>query len=54
LTFLTPNERAYELSATRLQDDQGALSGVIVVFHDITRMRQFEKHTQGIRRQRQP
>ena len=42
LTFLTPNERAYELSATRLQDHQGALSGVIVVFHDITRMRQFE------------
>jgi two-component system phosphate regulon sensor histidine kinase PhoR len=42
LTFLTPNERAYELSATRLQDTQGALSGVIVVFHDITRMRQFE------------
>jgi two-component system, OmpR family, phosphate regulon sensor histidine kinase PhoR len=42
LTFLTPNERAYELSATRLQDRQGALTGVIVVFHDITRMRQFE------------
>ena len=42
LTFLTPNERAYELSATRLQDRQGRLTGVIVVFHDITRMRQFE------------
>jgi two-component system phosphate regulon sensor histidine kinase PhoR len=42
LTFLTPNECAYELSATRLQDHQGALTGVIVVFHDITRMRQFE------------
>jgi two-component system phosphate regulon sensor histidine kinase PhoR len=42
LTFLTPNERAYELSATRLQDRQGILTGVIVVFHDITRMRQFE------------
>ena len=42
LTFLTPNERAYELSATRLQDHQGILTGVIVVFHDITRMRQFE------------
>ena len=42
LTFLTPNEHAYELSATRLQDDQGVLTGVIVVFHDITRMRQFE------------
>ncbi len=42
LTFLTPNERAYELSATRLQNHQGALTGVIVVFHDITRMRQFE------------
>jgi two-component system phosphate regulon sensor histidine kinase PhoR len=42
LTFLTPNERAYELSATRLQDHQSTLSGVIVVFHDITRMRQFE------------
>ncbi len=42
LTFLTPNERAYELSATRLHDHQGTLSGVIVVFHDITRMRQFE------------
>ncbi len=42
LTFLTPNERAYELSATRLQDSQGTLSGVIVVFHDITRTRQFE------------
>jgi two-component system phosphate regulon sensor histidine kinase PhoR len=42
LTFLTPNEHAYELSATRLQNDQGVLTGVIVVFHDITRMRQFE------------
>jgi two-component system phosphate regulon sensor histidine kinase PhoR len=42
LTFLTPNEHAYELSATRLHDDQGVLTGVIVVFHDITRMRQFE------------
>ena len=42
LTFQTPNERAYELSATRLQDHQGVLSGVVVVFHDITRMRQFE------------
>ena len=42
LTFLTPNERAYELSATRLQDRHGAVTGVIVVFHDITRMRQFE------------
>ena len=42
LTFLTPNERAYELSATRLQGSQGVLTGVIVVFHDITRMRQFE------------
>jgi len=42
LTFQTPNERTYELSATRLQGDQGVLTGVIVVFHDITRMRQFE------------
>jgi two-component system phosphate regulon sensor histidine kinase PhoR len=42
LTFLTPNERTYELSATRLQGGQGVLTGVIVVFHDITRMRQFE------------
>ena len=42
LTFLTPNERAYELSATRLQGSQGVFTGVIVVFHDITRMRQFE------------
>ncbi|HUJ08499.1 MAG TPA: ATP-binding protein [Verrucomicrobiae bacterium] len=42
LTFLTPNERAYELSATRLPDQTAAFSGVIVVFHDITRMRQFE------------
>ena len=42
LTFLTPNEHAYELSATRLQDGHGVLTGVIVVFHDITRMRQFE------------
>jgi two-component system phosphate regulon sensor histidine kinase PhoR len=42
LTFLTPNERACELSATRLQGRQGAFNGVVVVFHDITRMRQFE------------
>ena len=42
LTFLTPNEHAYELSATRLQDDHGVLTGLIVVFHDITRIRQFE------------
>ena len=42
LTFLIPNERAYELSATRLQDGGGKVTGVIVVFHDITRMRQFE------------
>ena len=42
LTFLTPNERTYELSATRLQSGDGAVTGVIVVFHDITRMRQFE------------
>lgn len=42
LTFLTPNERAYELSATRLQGRGGAFTGVIVVFHDITRIRQFE------------
>ncbi|HTS16912.1 MAG TPA: ATP-binding protein [Verrucomicrobiae bacterium] len=42
LTFLTPNERTYELSATRLQDSRGAVTGVIIVFHDITRMRQFE------------
>jgi two-component system phosphate regulon sensor histidine kinase PhoR len=42
LTFLTPNERAYELSATRLQDGDDLVTGVIVVFHDITRMRQFE------------
>jgi two-component system, OmpR family, phosphate regulon sensor histidine kinase PhoR len=42
LTFLTPNERAYELSATRLQGGNSTVTGVIVVFHDITRMRQFE------------
>jgi two-component system, OmpR family, phosphate regulon sensor histidine kinase PhoR len=42
LTFRTPNERAYELSATRLEGNDGAVTGVIVVFHDITRMRQFE------------
>ena len=42
LAFLTPNECTYELSATRLQGSQGAVTGVIVVFHDITRMRQFE------------
>ena len=42
LTFLTPHERACELSATRLQGRDGASTGVIVVFHDITRMRQFE------------
>jgi len=42
LTFLTPSERTYELSATRLQDRTGAAAGVVIVFHDITRMRQFE------------
>jgi two-component system phosphate regulon sensor histidine kinase PhoR len=42
LSFLTPNERTYELSATRLQGSDGTVTGVIVVFHDITRMRQFE------------
>jgi two-component system, OmpR family, phosphate regulon sensor histidine kinase PhoR len=42
LSFLTPNERTYELSATRLQGSHGAVTGVIIVFHDITRMRQFE------------
>jgi two-component system phosphate regulon sensor histidine kinase PhoR len=42
LTFLTPNERDYELSATRLQGHAGAFTGAVVVFHDITRMRQFE------------
>ncbi|HUJ71530.1 MAG TPA: ATP-binding protein, partial [Verrucomicrobiae bacterium] len=42
LTFLTPNERAYELSATRLQGHDGAFTGAVIVFHDITRMRQFE------------
>ncbi len=42
LSFLTPNERTYELSATRLQGNHGAVTGVIIVFHDITRMRQFE------------
>jgi two-component system phosphate regulon sensor histidine kinase PhoR len=42
LSFLTPNERTYELSATRLQGGHGVVTGVIIVFHDITRMRQFE------------
>ena len=42
LTFLTPSECAYELSATRLQDGRGAVTGVIMVVHDITRIRQFE------------
>ncbi len=42
LSFLTPNERTYELSATRLQGSHGEVTGVIIVFHDITRMRQFE------------
>ncbi len=42
VTFLTPNERVYELSATRLQGHDGALTGAVIVFHDITRMRQFE------------
>jgi two-component system phosphate regulon sensor histidine kinase PhoR len=42
LSFPTPNERTYELSATRLQGSHGVVTGVIIVFHDITRMRQFE------------
>ena len=42
LMFQTPNECTFELSATRLQDGRGAVTGVIIVFHDITRMRQFE------------
>lgn len=42
LSFLSPSERTYELSATRLQGSHGEVTGVIIVFHDITRMRQFE------------
>ncbi len=42
LSFLTPNEHTYALSATRLQGSHGAVTGVIIVFHDITHMRQFE------------
>lgn len=42
LAFLSPVERTFEINAARLQSRDGASAGVVVLFHDITRLKQLE------------
>lgn len=42
LTFLSPVERVFLVNAARLQVRDGISAGVVVVFHDITRLKQLE------------
>jgi two-component system phosphate regulon sensor histidine kinase PhoR len=42
LAFLSPVERTFEINAARLQSHDGAPAGVVVLFHDITRLKQLE------------
>ncbi|MBI5686524.1 MAG: HAMP domain-containing protein [Verrucomicrobia bacterium] len=42
LTFLSPVERMFEVNAARLQSRGGAPAGIVVLFHDITRLKRLE------------
>ncbi len=42
LTFLNPVERVFEINAARLQSRDGVSAGVVVLFHDITRLKRLE------------
>ena len=42
LTFLSPVERVFEINAARLQSRDGVSAGVVVLFHDITRLKRLE------------
>ncbi|MFZ2642629.1 MAG: ATP-binding protein [Verrucomicrobiia bacterium] len=42
LTFLSPLERMFEVNAARLQSRDGVSAGVVVLFHDITRLKSLE------------
>ncbi len=42
MTFLGPVERVFLVNAARLHVRDGASAGVVVVFHDITRLKQLE------------
>jgi len=42
LTFLSPVERVFLVNAARLHVRDGVSAGVVVVFHDITRLKQLE------------
>lgn len=42
LTFLSPTERTFEVNTARLQSRDGAPAGVVVLFHDITRLKRLE------------
>jgi two-component system phosphate regulon sensor histidine kinase PhoR len=42
LAFLSPVERTFEVNAERLQSRGGVPAGIVVLFHDITRLKQLE------------
>ena len=42
LTFLSPTERMFEINAARLQSRDDVSAGVVVLFHDITRLKRLE------------
>jgi len=42
LTFVKPDDRTFAVVASCLRGDRGECTGVVVVFHDITRIKQIE------------
>jgi two-component system phosphate regulon sensor histidine kinase PhoR len=42
LSFLSPVERTFEVNAERLQSRSGVPAGIVVLFHDITRLKRLE------------
>lgn len=42
LTFLNPDERIFDVDAASLRAPDGVLTGTVVVFHDITRIKKLE------------
>lgn len=42
LTFLHPVERTFDVDAAVVRDRDGSITGTVVVFHDITRIKQLE------------
>ncbi len=42
LTFLNPVERMFEVNAARLQSRDGGSAGIVVLLHDITRLKRLE------------